>query len=392
MESFSFLTNLSFLWTVGVPFLIALTVLVFVHELGHYLVARWNRVRVEVFSIGFGTELKGWTDRSGTRWKICAIPLGGYVKMFGESETVVDQGKNEPRPMSPEEMDVSFHHKSLLQRAAIVFAGPFVNYLFAVIAFAILFMATGVPQTDPNEPLPAVVGSVSSGSPAAQAGLQPGDQIVSAGGQSIQLFSDLQRVVRANPGTSLPLVIKRGEQEIRLTVVPAPRESTDSSGAKVVHGQLGVTADPGKVEYVRQSPLQAVWLGIERTYIVTVRILAYIRDVFIGEQAANEVGGILRIAQMSGQVAELGIANYVTFLAVLSINLGLINLFPIPLLDGGHLAFYAIEAIRGRPLGPRAQEYGFRIGLALVIALFLFATWNDLVHLKFFEFIANLFT
>ena len=392
MEAFSFLTNISFLWKVGIPFLVALTVLVFVHELGHYLIARWNRVRVEVFSIGFGTELKGWTDRSGTRWKICAIPLGGYVKMFGESESVVDPRTKEPRPMSPEEMDVSFHHKTLLQRAAIVFAGPFVNYLFAVLAFAILFMTAGMPQTDPNEPLPAIVGSVSSGSPAEQAGLRTGDRIISVAGEPIQLFSDLQRAVRASPGKPLPLVVVRDEREIKLAVVPAPRETTDRAGAKVVHGQLGVTADPGKVEYVRQTPWTSVWLGIERTYIVTARILAYIRDVFAGSQPADEVGGILRIAQMSGQVAELGIANYVTFLAVLSINLGLINLFPVPLLDGGHLAFYAVEAIRGRPLGPRAQEYGFRIGLALVIALFLFATWNDLVHLKFFEFIANLFT
>ena len=376
---------------VGV-FLVVLTILVFVHELGHYLVARWNRVRVEVFSIGFGTELKGWTDRAGTRWKICAIPLGGYVKMFGESESVVDERTKEPRAMSPEETDVSFHHKSLLQRAAIVFAGPFVNYLFAVVAFAILFMVAGVPQTDPNEPLPPIVGSVASGSPAEQAGLKIGDRILSVEGEPLALFSDLQRIVRARPSTSLRLTIEREGQELRLSAVPAARETTDSSGAKVVHGQLGITADPGKVEYVRQSPARSVWLGVERTYIVTERILGYIRDVIVGKQSAEEVGGILRIAQMSGQVAELGIANYITFLAVLSINLGLINLFPVPLLDGGHLAFYAVEAIRGRPLGPRAQEYGFRIGLALVIALFLFATWNDLVHLKFFEFIANLFT
>jgi len=222
--------------------------------------------------------------------------------------------------------------------------------------------------------------------------LKIGDRILSVEGEPLALFSDLQRIVRARPSTSLRLTIEREGQELRLSAVPAARETTDSSGAKVVHGQLGITADPGKVEYVRQSPARSVWLGVERTYIVTERILGYIRDVIVGKQSAEEVGGILRIAQMSGQVAELGIANYITFLAVLSINLGLINLFPVPLLDGGHLAFYAVEAIRGRPLGPRAQEYGFRIGLALVIALFLFATWNDLVHLKFFEFIANLFT
>ncbi len=392
MESLSFFSNVSFIWEIGIPFVVALSVLVFVHELGHYLVARWNNVRVEVFSIGFGTELKGWTDRAGTRWKICAIPLGGYVKMFGESETVADAATSDPRPLTPEEMSVSFHHKTIRQRAAIVFAGPLVNYIFAIVAFAILFMVVGMPQTDPNAPLPAIVGSVAPKSAAQEAGLKIGDKIVEIGTDKVSLFTDLQRVVQANPGNALPVTIVRNGEEQRLTITPAAREGKDKSGAKVMIGQLGVTADPGPIEYVRQAPHKAIWLGIERSYVVTTRILGYIRDVVVGTQSADEVGGILRIAQMSGQVAEMGIANYITFLAVLSINLGLINLFPVPLLDGGHLAFYAAEAIRGKPLGARAQEYGFRLGLVLVIALFLFATWNDLVHLRFFEFIANLFT
>ncbi len=392
MEASSFMSNVSFIWEIGVPFLVALSVLVFVHELGHYLVARWNGVRVEVFSIGFGTELKGWTDRAGTRWKICAIPLGGYVKMFGESETIADEVTKDQRPLTPEEVAVSFHHKSIAQRAAIVVAGPLVNYIFAIIAFAILFMAVGMPQTDTTAPLPAIIGSIAPGSAAEKAGLKVGDRVVVAGDEKITLFSDLQRIVQASPAMSLPLTLVRDGSELRLTVVPSAREISERSGGKITRGQLGVTADPGPIEYVRQAPHQAIWMGIERTYVVTVRILAYIRDVVVGTQSAEEVGGILRIAQMSGQVAELGIANYVTFLAVLSINLGLINLFPVPLLDGGHLAFYAIEAIRGRPLGARAQEYGFRLGLVLVLALFVFATWNDLVHLKFFEFIANLLT
>lgn len=392
MESVSFFSNVSFIWEIGIPFVIALSVLVFVHELGHYLVARWNNVRVEVFSIGFGTELKGWTDRAGTRWKICAIPLGGYVKMFGESETVADDTTKDPRPLTPEEIAVSFHHKTIRQRAAIVVAGPLVNYIFAVVAFAFLFMAFGLPQTDPNEPLPAVVASISPKSAADQAGLKVGDRIIAIGNEKVALFADLQRIVRASPGIALPTRVLRDGAEVQLTLVPQGRETTEKSGEKVMIGQLGVTADPGPVEYVRQAPHTAIWLGIERTYVVSARILGYIRDVIVGTQSADEVGGILRIAQMSGQVAELGIANYITFLAVLSINLGLINLFPVPLLDGGHLAFYAAEAIRGKPLGVRAQEYGFRLGLVLVIALFLFATWNDLVHLRFFEFIANLFT
>jgi regulator of sigma E protease len=219
-----------------------------------------------------------------------------------------------------------------------------------------------------------------------------GDRIVAIGQEKVGEFTDLQRVVRESPGIELPVTVVRNGQDVQLSVTPTPRETTEKSGEKVTIGQLGITADPGPVEYVRQAPHTAVWLGVERTYVVTARILGYIRDVVVGTQSADEVGGILRIAQMSGQVAELGIVNYITFLAVLSINLGLINLFPVPLLDGGHLAFYAAEAIRGKPLGARAQEYGFRLGLVLVIALFLFATWNDLVHLRFFEFIANLFT
>ena len=377
MEFLALLTaKLSFIWEIGIPFLIALTILVFVHELGHYAVARWAGVKVEVFSVGFGTEIKGWNDSHGTRWKIGAVPLGGYVKMFGESETI-GEGDDE-RPMSEEETAVSFHHKSLIQRAAIVFAGPFINFIFAIFAFAALFAFIGLPHPETDKPL-AVVGMISSNSAAETAGLKPGDQIVRIGREKITYFKDLQRVIGANPGKLLEIEIVRQERK-------------DASGATVTYGLLGVTADPGKVTYERQNIFTALWLGVERTYGLTLRILDYIGDIFSGAQSAEELGGVLRIAQISGQVAELGIASYISFLAVLSVNLGLINLFPIPLLDGGHLAFYVIEAVRGRPLGEKAQEYGFRLGLMLVVALFLFVTWNDLVHLKFISFISGLLT
>ena len=388
-----FMAKLSFIWEIGIPFLVALTILVFVHELGHYAVARWCNVKIEVFSIGFGPELKGWDDRHGTRWKLSAIPLGGYVKMFGESETILEgEGEDEKeRPMTPEEEAVSFHHKSLPQRAAVVFAGPFINFIFAVLAFAALFMTLGVPEPVSDKPL-AVVGAVSPNSAAAAGGLKMGDQITRIGDSNVSYFTDLQRIIGANPEQNLVLKIVRDGKNLTVDIKTGFRNGKNAAGETIKIGLLGVSAHPGEVKYTRQNPAKALWMGVERAYIFTVRILEYIRDIFVGKQSADELGGILRIAQISGQVAELGVASFVSFLAILSVNLGLINLFPIPLLDGGHLAFYIIEAIRGRPLGPKAQEYGFRLGLTFVIALFLFVTWNDLVHLKFFEFITGLLT
>mgnify|MGYP001166280895 FL=1 len=388
-----FLAKLSFIWEIGIPFLVALTILVFVHELGHYAIARWCNVKVEVFSIGFGPEIKGWDDSHGTRWKISAVPLGGYVKMFGESETILEgEGEEEKeRPMTPEEVAVSFHHKLLMQRAAVVFAGPFINFIFAVLAFAGLFMTLGVPEPVSDKPL-AVVGAVSPNSAADAGGLKPGDQIIQIDESNVTYFADLQKIIGANPEKNLIFRIVRGDKNLTINIKTGFRTRKNEQGKPVKIGLLGVSAHPGVVKYTRQNPAKALWMGVERTYVFTVRILEYIRDMFVGKQSVDELGGILRIAQISGQVAELGIASFVSFLAILSVNLGLINLFPIPLLDGGHLAFYTIEAIRGRPLGPKAQEYGFRLGLTFVIALFLFVTWNDLVHLKFFEFITGLLT
>lgn len=384
--------KLSFLWEVGVPFLVALTILVFVHEFGHYIVARWCGVRVEVFSIGFGKEIKGWTDKRGTRWKIAFIPLGGYVKMFGESESIeeVDGESVVERPLTEEERDVSFFHKSLAKRASIVVAGPLINFLFAAVAFFALYLAIGVPSPVNKSPL-AVVGSVASGSVASRSDLRRGDQIISINGTRISLFEDLQKVVRSNPNVLMTFRISRGEDILTKSIAPKSRREFLEDGSFINIGFLGITADPGEVIYKRQSILSAAWLGIYRTYVMTERILRFIGEIFVGRQSTDELGGILRIAQISGQVAELGIASYISFLAILSINLGLINLFPIPLLDGGHLVFYLFESIRGRPLGEKAQEYSLKIGLALVLAIFVFVTWNDLVHLRFFEFITEYF-
>ena len=253
-----------------------------------------------------------------------------------------------------------------------------------------MFTTIGVPSPVSDRPL-AIIGNVSAGSSAAKAGLERGDRIVQIDGYQIDFFSDLQRIIKANPAKPLLFRIKREDRFLEITITPGSREQMTEDGTKVITGLLGVTADPGELMYERQDPFASLWMGVERTYFLTNRILEFIGDIFVGQQSPDELGGILRIAQISGQVAESGIADYISFLAVLSINLGLINLFPIPLLDGGHLAFYLVEAIRGRPISERAQEYVFRFGFMVIISLFIFVTWNDLVHLRFFEFIKDLF-
>lgn len=371
---------LGFTWNYIVVFLLVLTVLVFVHEYGHYWVARKNNVRVEVFSIGFGPELYGWTASSGTRWKISAIPLGGYVKMFGES------GEDEDSPeLSEQDKAVSFHYKTVGQRAAIVAAGPIVNFIFAIFAFAVLagVIGTAVPL--------AAVGKVVKDSSADVAGLVPGDQFISIEGENVYYFSDLRRIVSANPNKPISLIVKRDGNEIVLNATPRSTVRANAEGVEVEVGLLGVEWNPDFVEYERQNPIMALWVGAQRTYYVSTNILTYIGDMVSGRRGTDELGGPLRIAQISGQMAQQGIAEVIFLMAMLSVNLGLINLFPIPMLDGGHLAFYSVEALLGKPLGAKAQEYGFRFGLILVLMLVVFVTWNDLVHLEVIESIKGLF-
>lgn len=364
------------------PFLAILTVLVFVHEMGHFLVARYNGVRVEIFSIGFGPELFGRTDRSGTRWKFSLIPLGGYVKMFGDANAASQPGGVEE--LSPEEQAVAFQGKRLGQRFWIVAAGPLANFLFAIVALVGLFMTVGEPFTPP------VVGEVMPESAAAEAGIRPGDRIVRLDGHDIERFEDIQRLIRTRAETPVDLVIRRDSREIDLDIVPTTREFVDNFGNTHNIGLLGITRS--SVEYVQHGPTMAVWRATRETYALSVATLDALGQIIVGMRSAEELGGPLRIAEMSGQVAESGLVAVVWFMAVLSINLGLINLFPIPMLDGGHLLFYAFEALRGRPLGERAQELGFRVGIALVFSLMLFVTFNDLVHLEVFEFFKRLIT
>lgn len=366
-----------------IPFLVILTVLVFVHEMGHFLVARRYGVRVEVFSIGFGPEIFGWTDRAKTRWKFSLIPLGGYVKMFGDANAA-SQPSGALGGMSEEERAIAFQTKPLYQRAWVVSAGPLANFLFAVVLLAGLFATVGQPFTPP------VVGEVMPDSAAAAAGIEPGDRIVRLSGTEIERFEDVQRLVRPRAGQPLELVIRREGQEIKLTVVPKLSELTDNFGNRQQIGLLGITRS--QVEYTRHDPASAVWRAAQETLTLSVATLEAIGQIIAGTRSVEELGGPVRIAHMSGTVADSGLVPVIWFMAVLSINLGLINLFPIPLLDGGHLLFYGFEALRGRPLGERAQEYGFRIGIALVVSLMLFVTLNDLIHLEVFEFIKRLAT
>ncbi len=361
-----------------IPFLFVLTIVVFFHELGHFLVARWAGVKVLTFSLGFGPELAGFNDRHGTRWKISAIPLGGYVKFFGdESEASTPASSETLDRMTAEERAGSFHHKKVGPRAAIVAAGPIANFILAIVIFTCLFTFFGKPSTT------ARVDKIEANSAAAKAGFQVGDIVTAIDGKTIGSFSDMQRIVGVRAGDTLNFTIKRGDSTLQLKGTPELREVKDSFGNAHRLGVLGITraTAPGDVVTERVDPATALWLGVKETWFVVDRTLAYIGGVFTGREAADQVGGPIRIAQISGQVATIGLAALVHLAAVLSISIGLLNLFPVPLLDGGHLLFYAVEAVRGRPLSERAQEMGFRIGLGLVLMLMVFATYNDILHL-----------
>jgi regulator of sigma E protease len=360
-----------------IPFLFVLTIVVFFHELGHFLVARWAGVKVLTFSLGFGPELVGFNDRHGTRWKISAVPLGGYVKFFGDDTEASTPSAELLATMTEEERAGSFHHKRVGSRAAIVAAGPIANFLLAIVIFTCLFTFFGKPSTT------ARVDMIEANSAAAAAGFQVGDIVMSIDNTKIDSFSDMQRVVGTHAGDELTFEVKRGDGTVQLHGTPQLREVKDPFGNVHRIGVLGITRQTaaGDVVTERVDPVTALWLGVKETWFVVDRTLAYIGGVFTGREAADQVGGPLRIAQISGQVATIGIAALIHLSAVLSISIGLLNLFPVPLLDGGHLLFYAVEAARGRPLSERAQEMGFRIGLGLVLMLMVFATYNDILHL-----------
>ena len=355
-------------------FLVVLGVLVFVHELGHYLAARWRGVHVEVFSIGFGRSWARWTDRRGTVWKLAWLPLGGYVKLHGQ-----ERPEDVPEEVRADwQQGRTFHEKSVLSRAIVVAAGPVANFVLAAVLFSALFAAVGRSGPPGTE-----VGQVIPGSAAEHAGLQAGDRIDAIDGVAVGQFDDIVRIVKAAPDKTLALrVVRDGKaQDLQATI-----GSQGAPGAR--EGQLGIRNAPG--ELVRLGPVAAVEAGFTQTWEVGRQTLAGLWQMISGQRGTDDLGGPVRIFQLSGQVAQLGIVSLVSFIAILSINLGLINLFPIPVLDGGHLMFYLAEAVRGRPLPPRAQEYGYRAGFALIASLMLFASWNDLSHLGLFRWLAGL--
>jgi len=360
------------------PFLFVLTIIVFVHELGHFLVARWCGIKVLVFSVGFGPELVGFNDRHGTRWKISAIPLGGYVKFFGDENVASVPDANAVAAMNTDERRVSFFHQPVAARAAVVAAGPIANFLLAIAIFATIFMLYGKQETT------ARVDSVLPGSAAEAAGFQSGDLVLSIDGKPIDTFKDMQEIVALNPDVPLTIVVERGGQKVTLRATPKLTEDRDNFGNVYRIGRLGLsqTNSPQDVKTRKFGPLGAIEEAAKQTWFVVDQTFAYLGKVVVGRASTDQLGGPLRIAQMSGQAASLGFSTLMNWAGLISVSIGLLNLFPIPLLDGGHLLFYGIEAIRGRPLSERVQEFGFRIGLALIVMLMIFTVWNDLSHFR----------
>lgn len=457
-----------------VMFLVIMTLLVFVHEMGHFLIARRCGVRVEVFSIGFGPELYGWTGKqSGTRWRISALPLGGYVKFFGDANAA--SGPADQTALTPEERQHSFHAKSVWQRMAIVAGGPLANLLFAVVALMVLFMVLGRSFTPP------VIGVVDPDGAAAAAGLQAQDRILAADGRGVDSFEDVLQVAQTNPGIAIPMSVQRGERRIDVTVKPAVRDMVDRFGNSHRLGELGIAslnslpaigtvtagsaaeragllpgdrilavegrevasfavlreiivaspdkplslaierqgqpmtivATPARVtatdadgnareigqlgftnavvtEHQRLGPVSALSHAGQQVVVMTETIFKVVKQIVLGLRPANEIGGPLRIAKVSGEASQIGWEAVAMLIIGLSVTLGVFNLLPVPMLDGGHLMFYAFEAVRGRPLSLRTQEYALRLGLFLVLCLVVFATWNDLVLLKVTELVGKL--
>jgi regulator of sigma E protease len=360
-----------------VPFLFVLTVVVFFHELGHFLIARWAGVKVLTFSLGFGPELAGFNDRHGTRWRISAVPLGGYVKFFGDDSEASTPDLETLGNMSAEEQADSFHHKKVGPRAAIVAAGPIANFLLAILIFGGMALYFGKPSSTPR------VDVIQADSVAASSGFQVGDVVISIDGTAIESFADMQRIVSTSAGTKLTFRVKRDGGFVTLTATPALKEMKDVFGNSHKIGVLGIqyNAQPSDPKTTPVGYVEALKIGVEQVWFIIDSTFKFVGSLFVGAGSTGDLGGPLRIAQLSGQAASLGFQFLLQLCAALSVSIGLLNLFPVPLLDGGHLLFYSVEAVRGRPLSPRAQEMGSRIGLGLVLMLMVFVTYNDILHL-----------
>lgn len=360
------LTTLHYAWS----FFVVLSVIVFVHEFGHYIIAKWCGVKIEAFSIGFGKEILGWNDKSGTRWKISLIPMGGYVKMFGDSGAASTPDAEKAATMTEAEKAVSFHHKPLWKKASVVAAGPVFNFILTIAILTGMLMTFGLASTTP------AVNKVLPGSAAEQAGFLSGDIVLSVDGTAVKTFNDIPRLIATNTGTPVVIVIERNGQELEKTVTPRMSEIDDAFGNKVKWPMIGLQS-PEQTQK-EMNFFSALGEATFRTYTICITSLDAVGQIITGDRNADELKGPIGIAKLSGQATDMNIATLLWFIAMLSANLGLVNLFPIPLLDGGHLLFYAIEAATGRPLTEKIQEYGFRLGFALIACLMAFTILNDL--------------
>ncbi|WCL52613.1 RIP metalloprotease RseP [Gimibacter soli] len=352
-----------------IAFVCGFSALVFIHEWGHYIVARIFGVKIESFSIGFGREVVGFTDKRGVRWKFGWLPLGGYVKFFGDRSGASNAAAG-LEALPSEEQAACFHFKPVWQRALIVFAGPAVNLIAAALVFAAFYWSYGIYVSDP------VVGEVVAEGAAAKAGIQKGDRILTVDGEPVERFNDIAPIVRLYPGRRLPITLEREGQEMAVTPVLGIDYIEDRFGNRYPFGVLGVQS--GEMHVYEPSFFPAIGEGVRQTGSMIKTIFTTTGQMLLGLRSPKELGGPLRIVTMTGEAAQNGIENLLWFLAIISVNLGVINLLPIPVLDGGHLFYYAIEAIKGSPLGAKAQEAGFVAGFALMLLFMLFVTLNDL--------------
>lgn len=362
-----------------VPFLAVLTVIVFVHEMGHYLVARWNGVAIQAFSIGFGRELIGWNDRHGTRWKISAIPLGGYVRFVGDMNAASVPDPDAMADVDPQLAPRLFANKNVWQRIAVVAAGPLANVILTFLILYALLLGYGRYTISP------VVGEVIAGSVAEAAGIEPGDIIVSVDGYAVRGFEDFQRLVATSPERPVTIELDRGSAGQTLVLVPEAVEVEDRFGNSQRIGRIGVSRDveEADVSLYRPDPVEAIGMTVEEIRFIIQRTAAFLGDFFVGRGDVEQLGGPVKVARVSGEVATLGIVALVNLTALLSLNIGIFNLLPVPMLDGGHLLYYLVEAVRGRPLSMKVQEMGFRFGFALVLALMVFTLFNDTLFAYF---------
>lgn len=368
----------------ALPFLLVLSVLVFVHELGHYLMARACGIRVEIFSIGFGRKIFGFHDSHGTHWKFCWIPLGGYVQFYGDADPASsDIDKEKAKLLTPEQRRVAFFYKPVWQRALVVAAGPAINFVYAIIVMSLLFATQG------QNYAPAEVGGLVEHGVAEKAGFKIGDKILKVNGVSIERFQELQRMIAINLGDEIRFDVLRGKKNLVIKARPVTEEQKDNFGFRHMMGRVGIVS-VGDTARKQHTPLSAVKAAVEETWSMSAATLKAMGQMVVGRRSTEELGGVIRIGAYAKQFSDAGWLSLVMFSALISVNLGLINLFPIPLLDGGHLMFYAYEAIFRKPMSERARMVGIRIGYVFVIALMVFATLNDLIQLRVLEYLRKL--